>query len=242
MALTGSADFESADAGEDKTVTYNAVGLTGSKAANYELTAFTAETTASITAMPIAFTVGAATFAYSGFVSGEDERVLWQAPMTTCSAIPTSPAGDYDIVLTGDFAENYDIELVNGKLTVTADTTGTLSIEGGRAKAKVGDSFTVTAAYSGGKFGPEDSITREQMALILYNYAGYKDYDRTGEASLTEYNDNGRVSDWAREAMIWAVSQGLISGTGGSMLDPAGSATRAEAAQSLTNFWQKIVP
>ena len=217
MALTGSADFESADAGEDKTVTYNAVGLTGSKAANYELTAFTAETTASITAMPIAFTVGAATFAYSGFVSGEDERVLWQAPMATCSAIPTSPAGDYDIVLTGDFAENYDIELVNGKLTVTA-------------------------AYSGGKFGPEDSITREQMALILYNYAGYKDYDRTGEASLTDYTDNGRVPDWAREPMIWAVSQGLISGTGGSMLDPAGSATRAEAAQSLTNFWQKIVP
>ena len=124
---------------------------------------------------------------------------------------------------------------MNGKLTVTADTTGTLSIEGGRAKAKVGDSFTVTAAYSGGKFGPEDSITREQMAVLLYNYAKFKGYDMTATADLTGLSDDEKVSDWALYAMKWAVAEGLISGSNNA-LNPLGTASRAEVSQILMNF------
>lgn len=96
------------------------------------------------------------------------------------------------------------------------------------------------SGYSNGRFGPNDSITREQLAVILYRYAQAKGYNVTGSAELSGFVDAASVSDWSADAVRWAVSVGLLSGKSGSRLDPAGSATRAEVAQILMNFATKV--
>ena len=100
-----------------------------------------------------------------------------------------------------------------------------------------GVSEGIVSGYSESTFGPEDPVTREQLALILYNYARSAGYDADeGGTSILEYNDYDSISAWALEAMEWSVNAGLISGKDGSRLDPAGTATRAEAAQMLMNL------
>ena len=88
----------------------------------------------------------------------------------------------------------------------------------------------------GQRFGPNDSITREQMVCILYRYAKYAGYDVSQSGSLTGFTDGGQTSKWAVAAMEWAVGSGLIQGKDGNILDPAGLATRAEAATILQRF------
>ena len=90
----------------------------------------------------------------------------------------------------------------------------------------------VADGYGGGRFGPEDPITREQMAAMLWRYAGRPESD----GSLSAFTDSGQVSGWAAEAMTWAVEQGLITGVGGGRLNPQGQASRAEAATILMRF------
>ena len=79
---------------------------------------------------------------------------------------------------------------------------------------------------------PESPITREQLALMLYRYAGVKET----AGSLSAFADADRVSGWALEAMTWAVERGIITGRGDGTLDPRGEATRAEVAAMLTRF------
>lgn len=94
----------------------------------------------------------------------------------------------------------------------------------------------IVTGYGNGKFGPNDAITREQMAAILYRYAQYKK-DKTKEtADLSSYSDSSKVSTYAVDAMKWAVGKGLISGTGDNKLSPTGSATRAQVAMILARF------
>lgn len=85
-------------------------------------------------------------------------------------------------------------------------------------------------------FNPNGDITREQMAAILYRYAKYAGMDVSARADLSSYADAGQISDYAKEAMSWAVATGLISGRSASMLAPTGSATRAEVATILMRF------
>ena len=94
----------------------------------------------------------------------------------------------------------------------------------------------IVEGYGNGTFGPNDVITREQMAVILYRYAGYKGYDVSGLADLSGYADEGVVSDWALTAMRWANRNGLITGRTATTLAPGGTAVRAEAATILTRF------
>ena len=99
------------------------------------------------------------------------------------------------------------------------------------------------SGYSNGNFGPNDPITREQLAAILYRYASAKGYDVSSTADISTYSDASATSDWAAAAVRWAVGSGLLSGKagiGGSRLDPTGTATRAEVAQILMNFATKI--
>ena len=88
-----------------------------------------------------------------------------------------------------------------------------------------------------GMFAPDASITREQMALILYRYAGSP--DASGMA-LKEFADGDSVSAYAVDAVRWAVHEGLISGMENNTLAPQGTATRAQVAQILMNFHQKL--
>lgn len=97
----------------------------------------------------------------------------------------------------------------------------------------------IVSGYGNGIFGPEDSITREQMAAILMNYAEFKDYDVTARADLSKYTDADTVSDWARDAMAWANAEGLIQGDGAG-LNATGKATRAQVAAILQRFITEI--
>lgn len=97
----------------------------------------------------------------------------------------------------------------------------------------------IVAGYSDELFGPNDTITREQMAVILYRYAQYKGYDTTAKADLSKYTDAAQVGSWAVEAIRWANAEGLVNGTSNTTLTPKGSATRAQAAVILTRFCEQ---
>ena len=90
--------------------------------------------------------------------------------------------------------------------------------------------------YEGDLFGPEDAVTREQMAVILYRYAQYKEHDTAATSDLTGYRDADAVSAFALPALQWASAEGLISGTDAAEIDPHGTATRAQVAVLLMRF------
>ena len=89
-------------------------------------------------------------------------------------------------------------------------------------------------------YAPLNNITREQMAAILYRYAQYKNYDVSGSADLSAFTDAASISDYAVSALQWAVDAGLINGKGNGILDPKGSATRAEVSAILSRFCENI--
>ena len=99
----------------------------------------------------------------------------------------------------------------------------------------------IVGGYGNGRFGPNDPITREQMAAILYRYASYKGYDVAGKADLSGYVDAGQVSSYATEAMEWANLAGLINGTSDTTLSPTASAIRAQVAAILMRFCENVV-
>lgn len=98
----------------------------------------------------------------------------------------------------------------------------------------------IVSGYGNGKFGPNDNITREQMALILFGYAKSKSYDVSASGDITAFTDGAAISDWAKDSVQWAVGAKLLSGKGGAILDPKGTATRAEVAQILMAFCENI--
>lgn len=99
----------------------------------------------------------------------------------------------------------------------------------------------IVSGYGNGKFGPEDAITREQMAAILYRYASYKGEDMTKTADLSKFTDSGKISGYAEAPLSWVNAEGLISGKGGGILDPLGKATRAEVSAILHRFCENVV-
>ncbi|MPM41999.1 hypothetical protein SDC9_88661 [bioreactor metagenome] len=96
----------------------------------------------------------------------------------------------------------------------------------------------VVKGYDNSTFGPGISLTREQLAVILFRYADLSGYDTTARADLTVYGDAAEVSSWAEDAMRWAVAEGLITGTAGDTLDAGGAAGRAQVATILMRFVQ----
>ena len=97
----------------------------------------------------------------------------------------------------------------------------------------------IFAGYGKDKFGPDDPITREQLAAIFYRYADYKGYDLTVKENLDKFKDADKITDYAKTAMQWAVGNGLVKGKSGNLLDPQGTATRAEIAAMLHRFIEK---
>ena len=97
----------------------------------------------------------------------------------------------------------------------------------------------IFAGYGKDKFGPDDPITREQLAAIFYRYADYKGYDLTVKGNLDKFKDADKITDYAKTAMQWAVGSGLVNGKSGNLLDPQGTATRAEIAAMLHRFIEK---
>ena len=99
----------------------------------------------------------------------------------------------------------------------------------------------VATGYGDGTFQPTDSITRQEFAQMLYNYAKYKGYDLTAEGDLAQFPDSGSVADWAETAMSWANGNELINGHDNGTIDAAGTAIRAQAASILMRFDQNLV-
>ncbi|MCF0122534.1 MAG: S-layer homology domain-containing protein [Ruminiclostridium sp.] len=98
----------------------------------------------------------------------------------------------------------------------------------------------IVGGYSDGRFGPDDNITREQMAAILYRYAQYKGYDVSESADISKYTDSGVASVYAVNPLKWANAKGLITGTTATTIAPGGEATRAQAAAILHRFCENI--
>lgn len=99
-------------------------------------------------------------------------------------------------------------------------------------KVKVIEGYTYN-----GYFGTADNITREQMAVMMYRYAKVQGMDISKTADLDKFKDGGSVSEFAREAMEWAVGSGIIQGKyNGTTIDPQGNTARSECAIILMRY------
>lgn len=97
----------------------------------------------------------------------------------------------------------------------------------------------VVAGVSATQFAPNEALTREQMVTMLFGYAGREETLSGSDGALAAYQDQASVSGWARAAMAWAVSSGVISGTSATTLAPQKIGTRAEVATVLMQFCEQ---
>lgn len=101
---------------------------------------------------------------------------------------------------------------------------------------------SLTAGVSPGRFGPDEPVTREQLALMFMKYSeNILKEDVSGRADVTEYEDASEIHTWAKEGVEWAIDEGLISGKGGGIIDPRGKAMRSELAQIIYKFTSKRI-
>lgn len=101
------------------------------------------------------------------------------------------------------------------------------------------DSRGIANGTSDGTFSPDAAVSREQLATMLYRYAVlYEGMDGQISISLNNFSDANRIGEYAQKAMGWCVTKGLISGKGNNILDPQGTATRAEVSTILLRFSQ----
>lgn len=133
----------------------------------------------------------------------------------------------------------YNLE---GQPTVTGESTFTDSNTHWAAKAIAWAQKTgVVSGYGNNTFRPNQAVTREELAQMLYNYAKYKGYDLTAKGDLAAFSDGSKVSSWAETAMAWANGNKLINGFEDKTLRPGGDSTRAQAASILMNFDLNLV-
>ena len=98
----------------------------------------------------------------------------------------------------------------------------------------------IVKGVSENKFAPDEDITREQMVLIIYRYAKMQGFDAGGASNLENFTDAKDVSDWALDAIRWAIKTKLVNGTSETTLSPKATATRAQAAAILMRFCENI--
>lgn len=89
-------------------------------------------------------------------------------------------------------------------------------------------------------FAPNDNVSREQTALILYRYAMLKGYDTKTDSELMQFDDKSEISDWAAEAINWAIAEKIMNGTSDTTISPKDTATRAQTAAILMRFCERI--
>ena len=97
----------------------------------------------------------------------------------------------------------------------------------------------IVGGVGNNRFDPNGNITREQMAAILYRYAQGKGFDTAARGDLSKFPDAGKVSEWAKDAIAWAVAEGIIGGSDGKLL-PQGNATRAQVSAILMRFIENV--
>lgn len=98
----------------------------------------------------------------------------------------------------------------------------------------------IVSGYSSDKFGPNDPVTREQAAVIMYRYAKMRNYNTAyTDSSLNKFSDKGSISSYAVTAMKWATSRGVMTGTSSTTIAPKTNITRAQTATMLKDFLEK---
>ena len=97
----------------------------------------------------------------------------------------------------------------------------------------------IVHGYNSEKFGPNDNITRQDLMVILRNYAKYKKKDTNVTMDLSKYTDKNKIAPYAESAVEWAVKKGILLGSNGK-LNPQGTATRAEMAAFIHRYCTKI--
>ena len=98
------------------------------------------------------------------------------------------------------------------------------------------ESTGVVDGYEDGTFRPDEPVSREEFAEMLYNYVAYEGSNLTAEGDLTQFPDGGSVQEWALPAMAWSNGNALINGHDDGTLEPGGTTTRAQAAEVLMRF------
>jgi hypothetical protein len=94
--------------------------------------------------------------------------------------------------------------------------------------------------YGDGRFGPEDYVTREQMAVIIYRFAKFLEADTSAAAQLT-YSDSASISEWAVDALKYCVGEGIISGNNNGAFEPQKEATRVQMATVIVRFIKSVL-
>ncbi len=98
----------------------------------------------------------------------------------------------------------------------------------------------IISGYGDGAFGPNDPVTREQLAAILSSYSKFKGMDVASKGSLSAFPDSASASSWAVQSLTWAVEKGLLSGMGDGTLNPTGTASRGQVAQIMMTYLEKV--
>ncbi len=169
----------------------------------------------------------------NGTVSVAGTELVPVAGTTYRGSIVVTPAGG-ELISTGASrgeiaALLYDMEEAPGASGGSfSDVSGDLTSAVAWASAN-----GIMKGYGGGKFGPDDLVTREQMAAILYRYAVLKELDAGGRADLSGYMDAGELSGYAAEAMQWSLAVEVMKGVTDTMLAPKGTVSTAEAKTML---------
>ena len=136
-------------------------------------------------------------------------------------------------------------------VTMLYNMAGRPSVSGGRFDDVASDAWYadavvwaakngITSGY-GGFFRPGEAVTREQMALMLYNYAKLQSCDVSAQSGLSGFRDTARITPQAQKAVSWANAEGLLNGVSGGRLDPKGLVTRAQIASILMNFRENVM-
>lgn len=99
----------------------------------------------------------------------------------------------------------------------------------------------IVSGYDDTTFGPEDFITREQLAAILYRYVAHKNLDTAADVDISKFKDFAEISDYAVDAMKWANANGIINGITSDTISPQGNATRCQVAAILKRICENII-
>lgn len=204
--------------------------------------------------MPAAHVTVSAVFVSEAAPEGEGEAALPFTDVASGDWYAQAVAYVYrQGLMSGTAQDRFSPDLTTSRamiVTILHRLAGSPAVTGGAAFTDVasGDWYAggvawasangIVTGYGDGRFGPNDPITREQLAAILHRYAGFAGQSTAGRADLSGYTDAGQVSAYAADAMGWAVDRGLITGVSAHTLVPGGSATRAQAATILMRFCQ----
>ncbi len=98
------------------------------------------------------------------------------------------------------------------------------------------DQLDITGGFSDGTFRPNDPITRQELTVMIYNFARYKGFDMSATGSIQNYTDASSVPSWSKTPIEWAIGNRVLGGKDKGRLDPRGMATRAEVSAMLTRY------